>query len=143
MTIAGYTKKVQVSATGTSGWVDVPAENSSLERSGDVLDDTNLASPAAARGWRSRVLGLHDWSVSLGDCILSATAADNAALNLILQAWLDRSALYVQYLPTGATGAQLGVKGKCVVENYNTGGSVADKEMVNITLQADGATTIV
>lgn len=130
---AAYTKKVQVSATGVDGsWKNLPATAPSLEIGGDVLDDTTLMNA----GFRSRVLGLHDFSVSAD----SNWEPANEGLALVQAAKLNRTDLYVQYLPDGVTFA-LGLKGKCVVESYNMSGDVGDLETVAISLQGNGALT--
>lgn len=126
---AAYTKKVRVSTDGTN-WEDVPATSPSLDLGGDVLDDTDLATNA---GYRSRVLGLHDWSVNCD----SNYKTGNAALAMIRSAKLNRSQLHVQYLPDGTVAN--GFQGQVVVENFNLSGEVGGLETAGITLQANGA----
>lgn len=129
MSTASYVKKVKVSVD-EADWKEVPCTSPSMDLSGDVLDDTTLANNA---GWRSRILGLHDWSVS---CDSNYTAG-NDALTLIRAAKINRSKLYVQYLPDGTTAN--GFQGEVVVENFNLSGETAGLETVGITLQANGA----
>lgn len=130
MSQAAYRKKVRVSTTGTSGWLDVPVTSPSLDFSGEVVDDTELATNA---GFRTRIHTLLDWSIS---CDSNFTTG-NAALELIRNALLNRTEIFVQYLPTGATTN--GFQGKCIVENFNLTGEVGGIETVSITLQAVGA----
>ncbi len=130
MSLDAYVKKVKVGTSGTGPWNDVPATTASLNQGGDVLDDTDLATNA---GYRSRALGLHDWSVS---CTANYAPADTA-LTAIRDAWLNRTALYVQYLPDGTTTN--GFQGPVVVESFNLSGEVGGLETVEISLQADGA----
>ena len=135
MSTAAYSKKVQVSANGTSDWLDVPATSPSLEMSSEVLDDTDLATNV---GYRTRVLGLHDWSIS---CDSNYTSG-NAGLTLIRNAFMNRTALYARYLPNGAAdnaAIALGFKGAVVVENFNLSGETAGLETAAITLQGNGA----
>ena len=56
---------------------------------------------------------------------------------MVRAAKLNRTALYVQYLPDGTTAN--GYKGKVVVENFNLSGDIGGLETVAITLQGDGA----
>lgn len=127
---AAYLKKVQVSATGVAGsWKNLPATSPSLEIGGDVLDDTTIINA----GFRSRVLGLHDFSVNAD----SNFEPSNDALPLVRAAKLNRTDLFVQYLPDGTITH--GVKGKCVVETYNHAGDVGDLETISISLQGNGA----
>lgn len=128
---AAYKKKVQVSTTGADGtWKTIPATAPSLDIGGDVLDDTTIINA----GWRSRLLGLHDWSASVD----SNWEPDNEALPLIRSAKLNRTPLFFQYLPDGVT-VGLGLKGPVVVESFNHAGDVGDLETISISLQAAGA----
>ena len=127
---AAYTKKVAVSDDNGVTWHDVPCSSPSLELTGDVLDDTELATNA---GFRTRVLGLNDWSVQCD----SRFTANNDALTAIRDAKINRTALMVRYLPDGTVAN--GFKGDCVVENFNMSGAVEGLEEVAITLQANGA----
>lgn len=125
---AAYIKKIRISSD-ESTWVEVPATSPSLDFSGDVLDDTDLEDNI---GYRSRLLGLHDWSVSCD----SNYKTGNGALDLIRSAKLNRTAIYVQYLPKGVVEG--GFQGECVVENFNLSGDVGGLETVSITLQGNG-----
>ena len=129
MGVASYNKKVRVSTDGKT-WKDVPTTSPSLDFGSDVIDDTDLANTT---GFRSRVIGLHDWSVKCD----SNYSADSEALAMIRNAKLSRSILYVQYLPTGEVAG--GYQGKVVVESFNLAGEIGGLETVAITLQADGA----
>ena len=134
MGTASYPKKVRVATTLTNpNWLDVPATSPSLNSGADALDDTEVGGD----GFRSRVLGLQDWSVQCD----SNYADGNAALTAIRNAWLNRSDLYVQYLPFGDSAPNIpkGFQGKVVVESFNLSGDVGGLETVGITLQADGA----
>lgn len=126
---AAYVKKLQVSADGATNWLDLPATSPSLEIGGDVLDDTDLATNA---GYRSRVLGLHDFSVNAD----SNWNGGNAAIALVRNAKLNRTGLFMRYLPDGTT--TYGLKGAVVVETFNHGGDVGDLETVSISLNGNG-----
>jgi predicted secreted protein len=132
MALAAYVKKVQVSVNGTTNWLDVPCEEPSLNFGGEIIDATTL-SGVGSTGWRTRILGLHDWSIS---CDSNYTNGQ-AALAAIRTAKLNRSALFARYLPTGVIAE--GFAGEVVVENFDLSGGVAGKETVAITLQAKGA----
>ena len=129
MSQAAYEKKVKIE-TSPGVFEDVAAETASLNLGGDVLDDTEMATNA---GFRSRILGLHDWSVSLS----VRWSGTNAALAAIRNNWANRTNVKVQYLPDGTTPN--GFQGEAVVESFNLGGDVGSLEMVDISLQADGA----
>ncbi len=126
---AAYSKKVQVSTDGAA-WKDVPTTSPTLNLGGDVLDDTDLASNA---GYRTRILGLHDWSINCD----SNYSSGNEALVLIRNAKINRSTLHARYLPDALPAN--GFKGEVVVENFNLTGEVSGLETVSITLQANGA----
>lgn len=127
---AAYKKKVEVSVDGSTDWKEVPATAPALSISGDVIDATNTANTT---GYRSRILGLNDWSISCD----SHYKQGNDALNLIRLAKINRTKLYARYLPDGVVAN--GFKGEVVVENFNLSGEVGGLEVVAITLQANGA----
>ena len=129
---AAYIKKLKVSDDEAT-WSDVPADSASLNQGGDVLDDTDLATNA---GFRSRLVGLHDWSISAEGNLV----ASDPALAQIRDAWLNRTVLYVQYLPDATLPN--GFQGQVVVENFNLAGDVSGKETVSISLQAVGALAV-
>lgn len=131
MSQAAYTKTVEVSADDGSTWLKLPATSPSMEIGGDVLDDTNLKSNS---GYRSRILGLHDWNVQADS---NYDAADTGLI-AVRDAKLNRTALKVRYLPTGSADAA-GLVGDCVVESFNLSGDVGGLETVSISLQANGA----
>ena len=137
MAQAAYSKKVQVSTTGTSGWQDVPCTGPTLEIGGTVIESTHMAQSAGDTGWRDRFLGLHDWNINVGECVYATAGPGSGALTMIRNAKLNRTPLFVQYLIDGTTAN--GFKGQCVVEGFNFSGGVDDKEMVTITLPGKGA----
>lgn len=126
-----YKKKIKVSTTGHDGWQDLPATSPSLEFNGEVLDTTDLST--SDTGWRTRILGLNDWSVSCDSNYASA----NVALQMVRDAKLNRTRLWVQYLPEGTIAS--GFQGEVVVESFSLSGEVAGLETVGITLQANSA----
>ncbi len=129
---AAYKKKILVSITGTGNWVELPTMSPSLDFGGEVLDDTDTSN-VGDNGFRSRVLGLNDWSVNAD----SNWKPAHAGLTMVRNAKLNRSKLFVQYLPTGEIAE--GFQGPVVVESYNQSGEVAGLETVSIALQAAGA----
>lgn len=128
---AAYTKKIKVSADGSTNWLDLPATSPSLEVGGDLIDDVELATN---QGYRTRIQGLHDFSVS-AECNYSA---GNPAIALCINAKLNRTPIFIDYLPSG-TGASY--KGQTVVESFSHAGDVSDKETISFQFQGDGALT--
>ena len=140
---AAYKKKVQVSDDAGVTWYDLPAISPNIEIGGDVIDDTSLIEANA--GFRSRIYGLIDWSVGADGKFVKPTgtqvtddASGATGLIKVREAKLNRTALKVRYLPTGAVDSS-GLVGDCVVETYRLSGDASDKVNVAISLQADGA----
>ena len=132
MAEAAYKKKVRVSNDVGVTWLEVPTSSPSLTYGAEALDTTDLA-PGASVGYRSRLLGLLDWSIS---CDSFYDPAD-AALTAIRGAMLSRTDILVQYLPEGTVVG--GFQGSVVVETFSLSGEVAALETVAISLQANGA----
>ena len=130
MAQAAYTKLIKVSTDGNTWYTVSGVNDASISRGGEVLDDT--AFEESHDGFRSRLIGLRDWSINAsGDY----DGSDTNGQLVILSAWENGTALYVQYLPDGTNG----VKGQCVVESFEQSGDVAGKEQMSFVLQADGA----
>jgi len=129
MAQSAYKKQILVSSDNST-WVEVEATSVSLNQGTEVLDATTFAS---VEGWRSRVLGINDWSIS----IEAIYTADDTALAAIRSALLNRTTLYVRYLPDG-TNAN-GFQGQVRVENFNSSGDVSSLETLSISLQGNGA----
>lgn len=127
MSVPGYQKSVKIknSTEGSSLFVELPATSANLNLAGDVLDDTDLTST----GFRSRILGLRDWSISAP----SNFAPANTAWAKVRNAWLNRTLLTVQYLPDGTNGYQ----GTAWVETFSHSGDVGGLETVDISLVAE------
>ena len=123
-----WEKKVKVSADDID-YYDLPATTASLNWGGDVLDDTDMATND---GYRSRIYCLKDWSVSA----TSNWAPGNDGFDLLIDAWQNRTEVYVKYLPNGQDAS--GFKGKAIVETFNLSGDVGGLETVEISLQAAG-----
>lgn len=129
MAQAAYKKQVWVSSNGTS-WLQVEATSVSLNKGTEVLDATTFAS---AEGWRSRVMGIIDWSISL-EAIFTP---NDAALTAIRTANDSRATLYVRYFPDGTS--TYGFQGQVVVESFNMSGDVSGLETVSISMPGNGA----
>ena len=129
MAEAAYKKQILVSSDNVT-YTEVEATSVSLNLGSDVLDATTFAS---AEGWRSRFLGINDWSIS----IEAIYTVSDTALAAIRSALINRGTLYVRYLPDG-TNAN-GFQGQVRVENYNSAGDVSSLETVSISLQGHGA----
>lgn len=148
MGIAAYKKKVFVSsvapvAGSRANWEEIPEMSSSLDLAGDVLDDTTTK-VSGSGGFRSRTLGLRDWSVNFEGLIEEGTPT--GALDAIRSAWMNRTRLWVQYLPnaTDSTNPTLdgGYQGEVKVETFSQNGDQGGLEQVSGTLQADGAIAV-
>lgn len=127
MAQAAYLKTVQIKTTGSTAYTALPANTASISLGGDVLDDTDFTST----GFRSRILGLRDWSVS-GTINYDDTSTVVATIR---SAWLNRTTLDVQYLPNGTNG----FAGQVVVESLDMSGDVGSLETADFSLQAKGA----
>lgn len=127
-----YTKKVQVSSNGTT-WYTLNANTATLNAGGTVLDDSVLG---ATSPWRSSMYGLRDWSL---DMTLLYDTSD-AGFTLVRDAALNRTTLYMKYLPDGSSGFQAN---SAVVESFNMTGGVDELETVSVTMRSDAALTTV
>jgi hypothetical protein len=141
---AAYVKKLEVSADNGANWYKLPATSPSLEIGGDVLDDTEMATNA---GYRSRVHGLSDFSVSADSIFkpLTGTALTDAAsgakgFDIVKTAKLTRATIKMRYLPTGNADAN-GLQGNVVVETFGHAGDVGGLETVSISLVGNGELT--
>lgn len=126
---AAYEKTINISTDGGSTYNEAPASSAGLDLGGDLLDDTKFSNSA---GYRSRIYGLRDWTLNL---TLEGEFSDTAFGDL-KDAWLNRNAIDMQYLPDGTTGN--GLEGPAKVESFNYSGDVGDKETVEVTLQGSG-----
>lgn len=130
MATAAYSKVVKLS-TASGGTYDVcdGLNDASVSLAGEVLDDTCFST--SHPGYRSRMLGLLDSSISLsGDY---STGAGQAKL---FTSWVNRAPIWVQYLPTGSTSGN-GFQTSYVVESYEIAGGIGDKNTFSASLQAD------
>lgn len=133
MSQAGYQKKIQIGDNGSPHtMVDVSATTGSLTHAGDILDDTNMRDIDAA-GMRSRIYGLRDWSITMS-VLYDVDTAD--VVQQLKNAWLNRTELFVNYLPDGTVANGFG--GPAIVETFNMAGDVGGLETVDISLQAAG-----
>ncbi len=132
MSLAGYTKKVQLhKTTGSTVFVVMPAVSATLTLAGDALDDTDITST----GFRSRIIGLMDWNIA----IPSNFESTNTAFTNVRSAFFARQLITVQYLPDGVNG----FVGEAFVETFSHSGDVGGLETVDITLVADSQLTTV
>ena len=126
MAQVGYQKVVNIKTTASTAYSVMPANAASLNMAGEMLDDTDFTST----GWRSRVRGLKDYSVS-------ATlfwGSTDAAVNTMRDALLSGASLDLQYLPNGTKGFQARV----IVESFANSGDVGGLETVEVSLQSQG-----
>lgn len=104
--------------------------NYELNMGGTILDGTNLVSAQDSSGYRSRVYGLHDTSVSLSGFHDMSSAIEDALNN--------RDAVLIDVNPIGLSGTY---RGWFVVENKNLSGGVDELEGEDISLQLDDKLT--
>lgn len=132
MSQAGYEKRVSMSTNDSPHvMVNMPFTTATLNHGGDVLDDTNMRDISAS-GMRSRLLGLRDWSIS-GTMLYDTSLA---VVSDLRDAWLNRTELFVNYLPDGTVPNGFG--GPVVVETFNMNGEVGGLEQVEVSLLAAG-----
>jgi predicted secreted protein len=131
MSIAAFNKVVTIRSTTSSTNHELPATNATLTLAGDLLDDTDMSST----GFRSKTIGLQDWSLAAP----SNFDTSNVALTVARQAWQSRTRVLMRYLPNGTAGFQ----GIAFVETYTLSGDVGGLETVDINLQADSALSTV
>jgi predicted secreted protein len=130
MATAGYNKIVRYSTAEGGTYVTIDdLDDATLSFNGEVLDDTCFST--GAPGYRSRLVGLLDVSLSLSGNY--STAAGQRAL---FTAWQGRNPLYIQVLPTGSTTGN-GFQTAFVVESWELGGAVGDKNTFSCSLQGD------
>lgn len=130
---AGYKAKIAVSTDGGTTWLELPATSPSFDLGGDVIDVTELKTNV---GYRSRILGLHDYSISADSKYL----AGEPGLVAVRDAKLNRTELDFRMLPDGSVLTD-GWSGKCVVESYNFSADVGGESTVAISLQGNGNLT--
>ncbi len=107
----------------------VGASSYGVNLSGDILDDTNFKDADANGGYRTRLYGINDVSISL------SRFNDNSAVFKTLKE--KRKRVLVEIRPGGT---EL-VRGWFVIESDNTSGDVGGLETEEISLQLDGDTT--
>jgi len=121
-----YEKKVNIKTTGSSTYTELKGTSATLNLAGDMLDDTEFSST----GYRSRVRGLKDYSVSVS-CNYTSTAS---WYSILRSAWINGTKLDLQYLPNGSKG----FAGRVIVETFTHAGDVGSLETVDVSLQAAG-----
>jgi len=132
---AGYKVKLQISTDAGTTWLDVPATSPTMEIAGDVLDTTELKTNA---GFRTRINGLHDFSVNADSNYIK----NDPALVALRTAKLSRAEdTLVRFLPDGADETD-GIQGTVIVETFNIQSGVGDLLTVSISLQGNSAITI-
>lgn len=67
MAEASYEKKIQISVDDGSNWLSLPTTDATLNNAGEALDTTEMETNS---GYRTRILGLLDWSIT-GSAIFS------------------------------------------------------------------------
>ena len=128
MSQVSFEKKVKLKkSTAASTYNTVPANSASLNLTSDLLDDTDFTTT----GFRSRVVGLRDWNVSMTVRWDSA----NQPIKDIRDAWLKRQKVSIRYLVDGTNGWQ----GDGFVESFSLSGDVGGLEQVDVSIQPESA----
>lgn len=131
MSQPAYQKVVQAKSTGSTTFGTIPANDATLTFGPDLLDDTDFTST----GWRSRNVGLKDWSANM-------TVLDDPSstvINVLRAAVLAGSRVSFRYLPNGTNG----FSGTGYVQNFSFSGAVADLETIEVTIVPDSALSTV
>lgn len=127
MSQPSYKKVVQIKSTGAATYGTVPANSASLALTSDLLDDTDFTTT----GFRSRVLGIRDWNVTM----TVLWDSGSTVINEIRSAWLGGTKLDMKYLPSSGAGW----KGAGYVETMSLSGDIGGLETMDVTLQPDSA----
>jgi hypothetical protein len=130
MATAAYPKVIKYSTAEAGTYVVIDdIDDATLTLNSVILDDTVFST--SHPGFRSRLVGLHDLSIAI-----SGNYSTGAGQRAIFTAWSGRTPVWIQYLPTGSTSGN-GFQTSFVVESYEIGGAIADKNTISISLQAD------
>lgn len=135
MAIAGKKLEVQVSTNGTTFTAVKELKEASISQSGNNQDVSTFDSDFVRR-----IQGLKDATYSLSGYY---DPTDTAGQVAIRSAWLNDTALHVQILPTGATGASAGFKQEVKVSSFEVSASADGSAEVSIELEGNGTISIV
>lgn len=130
---AAYKSKLQVSTDDTV-YHDIPATSPSFEIGGDVIDTTELKTNA---GYRTRINGLHDCSVTADANFLSS----DPALIMLLNAKTTRTPVYIRYYPD-ASDTAFSLVAQFVVETFGLSGDTGGLVSASIPLQGTSDVTV-
>ena len=122
----GYNKIVGVKTTSGTTYAHIRGSAASFDFGGEMLDDTDFTST----GFRSRVRGLKDYSIS----ITAFYGSTQEAIEIVKDAVISGVTLDFQYLPNGTQG----FTGQVIVETYNLSGDVGGLETVEISMPSFG-----
>lgn len=125
---AGFNFTISVGATQSGPFFEIPSSTGALNRTGDVLDDTDTTNA----GFHTRLIGLLD---SVANADFNFKVADSA-IDLIESAYENRTELWVKVLPDGI--ATNGKKFPVVVESFNITLAVTDLVTMSAAFQGTG-----
>lgn len=126
MSNADFQKKVNIKPAGSGTFAAVTATNATLNFGAETLDDTDFTNT----GYRSRVLGLKDYSINM---TVNYDVA-NTEVVLLRTSILTGVGIDFQYLPNGTAG----FAGTGFIETLTHSGDVAGLETMDVTIQSDG-----
>lgn len=127
MSQAAYQKALQIKTTGSTVWLDLNANDATMNLGSELLDDTDFTST----GYRSRIAGIKDYSLDVS----AFWDSSDTAFNTVRSALLAGTKLDFRYLPDGSNG----FTGTVLVETFGHSGGVGDLESVEITMQSAAA----
>lgn len=130
MALKGKDVKIQASTDGTT-WTDVLGlDNASMGLGGENIDITEFQD-----AWTKRLQGIKDNTFTLSGNYLPSDPGQQ----MIRDALINDTALYIQFLPDGTAGFNQEVK----VASFEPSAQVRGRVEVNIQCEGTGPVTVV
>lgn len=127
---ASHKAKVYLSPDNTT-FTQVDANESTITVSREVIDITTLG----GSGWRDRLHGIKDWSVSVPNLWQSGGVVSALLRNSVL----NGTDLYIRIDVDGTSSNRF--SGKVISEGFEMGFNLSDASSSSSTLQGNGALT--
>ncbi len=128
---ASHVAKIYLSTDNTA-FTQVDSNEATLNTSREVIDVTELG----GSGWRDRLHGIKDWSVSLPNFWQSAGTISKMLMNHVL----NGTDLYIRIDIDGTSSNRF--SGKVISEGFEMGFNLSDAQQTSQTLQGNGALTV-